>query len=185
MEPEALARLTEQFNQLVRERLPGAPIQRVVILQYGDDPEIEPGQLLARIHIEAADDKHAREQAMEEFHQAHRTAVRELRRDLDRLPGVGPLEIIAGDGEGEDHGPRLRLGRQDSPPFTTGDGPLVPVMARLGPADLETVDVLITAGIAANRADAVRWALARIRERPAYAQLQQRAREIEELKAQF
>jgi len=53
------------------------------------------------------------------------------------------------------------------------------------PADLETVDVLITAGIAANRADAVRWALARIRERPAYAQLQQRAREIEELKAQF
>ncbi len=185
MEPEALARLTEQFNQLVRERLPGASIQRVVILQYGDDPEIEPGQLLARIHIEAADDKTAREQAMEEFHQAHRTAIRELRRDLDRLPGVGPLEIIAGSGEGEDHGPRMRLGHQDPPLFTTGEGPLVPVMARLGPADLETVDVLITAGIAANRADAVRWALARIRERPAYAQLQQRAREIEELKAQF
>jgi hypothetical protein len=185
MEPEALARLTEQFNQLVRERLPGAPIQRVVILQYGDDPEVEPGQLLARIHIEAADDKPAREQAMEEFHQAHRTAIRELRRDLDRLPGVGLLEIIAGSSEGEDQGPRMRLGRQEPPLLTTGDGPLVPVMARLGPADLETVDVLITAGIAANRADAVRWALARIRERPAYAQLQQRAREIEELKAQF
>ena len=44
---------------------------------------------------------------------------------------------------------------------------------------------LITAGIAANRAEAVRWALARIRERPAYVQLQERAREIEELKAQF
>jgi len=187
MEPEALARLTEQFNQSVRERFPDAPIQRVAILQYGDDPEIEPGQLLARIHIEAADDKTAREQAMEEFHQAHRTAVHDLRRDLDRLPGVGLLEIMAGSGEGEgrDLGPRIRLGRQDSPLFTTGEGPLVPVMARLGSADLETVDVLITAGIAANRADAVRWALARIRERPAYAQLQQRAREIEELKAQF
>src|SRR5215469_14962745 len=185
MEPEALARLTEQFNQVVREFLPGAPIERVVILRYGDDPEIEPGQLLARIHIESADDKAAREQAMEEFHQAHRTAIRELRHDLDRLPGVGPLEIIAGSSEGEDHGPRMRLGRQDPALFTTGEGPLVPVMARLGPADLETVDVLITAGIAANRADAVRWALARIRERPAYAQLQQRAREIEELKAQF
>jgi hypothetical protein len=47
------------------------------------------------------------------------------------------------------------------------------------------VDTLITAGIAANRADAVRWALARIRERPAYARLRERAREIEELKAQF
>ena len=65
------------------------------------------------------------------------------------------------------------------------DGPLVPVMARLGPADLETVDTLITAGIATNRADAVRWALARIRERPAYAQLVQKTREITDLKAQF
>jgi hypothetical protein len=187
MEPEALARLTEQFERLVRERFPGAPVQRVTILQYGDDPEIEPGQLLARIYIESAGDKQAREQAMEEFHQAHRTAVHELRRDMDRLPAVGPLEIIAGSGEdeGADRGPRMRLGPRDGPLFTTGEGPLVPVMARLGPADLETVDVLITAGIAANRADAVRWALARIRERPAYAQLQQRAREIEELKAQF
>jgi hypothetical protein len=187
MEPEALARLTEQFDRRVRERLPGAPVQRVAVLQYGDDPEIEPGQLLARIYIEAGDDKQSREQAMEEFHQAHRMAVRDLRRDLDSLPGVGPLEIMAGsgEGEGEDRGPRMRLGPKDSPLFTTGEGPLVPVMARLGPADLETVDVLITAGIAGNRADAVRWALARIRERPAYAQLQQRAREIEDLKAQF
>ena len=187
MEPEALARLTEQFDQLVRERFPGAPVQRVAILQYGDDPEVEPGQLLARIYIEAGDDKQSREQAMEEFHQAHRTAMHELRRDLDRLPGVGLLEIIAGNGEAEceDRGPRMRLGGGEPRLFATGEGPLVPVMARLGPADLETVDVLITAGIAANRADAVRWALARIRERPAYAQLQQRAREIEDLKAQF
>ena len=62
---------------------------------------------------------------------------------------------------------------------------LTPVMARLGPADLETVDTLITAGIAANRADAVRWALARIRARPAYAQLRERTREIERLKTEF
>jgi Arc/MetJ-type ribon-helix-helix transcriptional regulator len=64
-------------------------------------------------------------------------------------------------------------------------GELTPVMARLGPSDLETLDTLITAGIATNRADAVRWALARIRERPAYEQLRARAREIEQLKAQF
>jgi Arc/MetJ-type ribon-helix-helix transcriptional regulator len=59
------------------------------------------------------------------------------------------------------------------------------VMARLGPTDLQTLDTLITTGIAANRADAVRWALARIRERPAYAELRERARQIEELKTQF
>ena len=66
-----------------------------------------------------------------------------------------------------------------------GAGDLTPVMARLGPVDLETLDTLITAGIAANRAEAVRWALARIRERPAYAQLLDRVREIDEIKAQF
>ena len=38
---------------------------------------------------------------------------------------------------------------------------------------------------AAYRADAVRWALARIRERPAFEQLRERVREIEELKTQF
>jgi hypothetical protein len=58
-------------------------------------------------------------------------------------------------------------------------------MARLGREDLETLDTLITAGIAACRAEGVRWALARIRERPAYEQLRARAREIEDLKAQF
>jgi hypothetical protein len=186
MEQAALERLQEQFSQLVRERFPGAPIERVTILQYGDEPEIEPGQLLARVYIEAGEGQEAREQAVEDFHQAHRTAMRELRRELDRLPGVGPLEfMVSGEGKGGgDRGPRMRLGSRDGAPFAV-EGPLVPVMARLAPTDLETVDVLITAGIAANRADAVRWALARIRERPAYAQLKERAREIEELKTQF
>jgi len=59
------------------------------------------------------------------------------------------------------------------------------VMARLGGADLETLDTLIAAGIASSRAEAVRWALARIRERPAYEQLRARVREIENLKSQF
>jgi hypothetical protein len=80
-------------------------------------------------------------------------------------------------------------------------GELTPVMARLGPVDpwtrgpvdpwtrgpvdLETLDALIAAGIVASRAEAIRWALARIRERPAYAQLRARAYEIGRLKAEF
>ncbi len=185
MERAERDRLQEQFGQLVRERFPGAPIDRVAVLGYGDDPEIEPVQLLARVYLEAGDGQAAREQAVKEFHQAHGEAVHELRRDLDRLPGIALLEVTAaGEGDADCRGPRLRLMTRGGP-APGGDGQLVPVMARLGPADLETVDVLITAGIAANRAEAVRWALARIRERPAYAQLQQRAREIEELKTQF
>ena len=48
---------------------------------------------------------------------------------------------------------------------------------QLGPVDLATLDALVTAGIAANRAEGTRWALARIREQPAYAQPSERARE--------
>ena len=37
-------------------------------------------------------------------------------------------------------------------------------MARLGPDDLQTLDTLITTGIASSRAEGLRWALARIRD---------------------
>jgi Arc/MetJ-type ribon-helix-helix transcriptional regulator len=67
----------------------------------------------------------------------------------------------------------------------TAANELTPVMARLGPAELDIVDTLISAGIAPNRAEAIRWALARISERPAYAQLRERTREIERLKSEF
>ncbi len=186
MERAALDRLEEQFDRLVRERIPGAGVQRVAVLQYGDDPEIEPGELLARVYIEAGSGREARERAIRDFHGAHREGIHELRRDLDKLSEVGLLEFVAGGESGDDEGrgPGIRLARHRGA-LSDGDARLIPVMARLGPADLETVDTLITAGIAANRAEAVRWALARIRERPAYAQLQQRAHEIEELKAQF
>jgi hypothetical protein len=66
-----------------------------------------------------------------------------------------------------------------------GANDLTPVMARLGPAELDIVDTLITAGIAPNRAEAIRWALGRISERPVYTQLRERTREIERLKSEF
>ena len=57
-----------------------------------------------------------------------------------------------------------------------------PVMSRLGAVDLETLDTLVAAGYAASRADAVRWALARIRERPAYQEIRRHVMELDRLK---
>jgi hypothetical protein len=55
------------------------------------------------------------------------------------------------------------------PPDRTATGRnLTPVMARLNLRDVEVLDALITAGIVSTRADGLRWALNRIRERPAY-----------------
>ena len=56
------------------------------------------------------------------------------------------------------------------------DSDITHVMVRLKPPELDIVDTLITAGIANSRAEAIRWALARISERPAYAQLRELTR---------
>ena len=52
---------------------------------------------------------------------------------------------------------------------------------RFSPRDKETGH----ASIAGSRAEILRWAISRIREHPAYAQLQDRVHEISQLKAQF
>jgi hypothetical protein len=51
--------------------------------------------------------------------------------------------------------------------------------------DLEVLDALITPGIVPNRAEGVRWALARIRERPAYTQLREHIGKVDERKARL
>jgi hypothetical protein len=187
MDRTALDRLEQQVDEQVRKRFPGGTVQRVAVLQYGDDPVIEPGELLVRVILEAAEGREGQEQALRAFENAHGPAIKQFRRDLTvQLPEAGRLEFRAGRDTGD--GPRMVLGGRSrrSPEARAAEGgELTPVMARLGPLDLETLDALITAGIAASRAEAVRWALARIRERPAYAQLRERAREIERLKTEF
>ena len=184
MDQAAIGQLERQIDDEVKKRFPGA-VHRVAVLQYGDDPVIEPGELLVRVILEAGEGHEAQQQALHAFENAHGPAIKKFRRDLsDQLPEAGRLEFRTSD---DTDGPRMVLGgrTRDSLEARAEGGELTPVMARLGPVDLETLDALITAGIAASRAEAVRWALARIRERPAYAQLRERAREIERLKTEF
>ena len=196
MERAELDQAREKFESEVRSRFGGAAIDKVELLQYGDDPEIEPGELFARVIIAVPDgvdetDQEARGQALEAFHDAYRAPIRELQRELKNRPGGGLTLEFALAGRAADpeakRGPvlRMRMGPGRGPFGGGGDPSLTPVMARLGAEDLETLDTLIAVGIAASRAEAVRWALARIRERPAYEQIRARSREIEDLKSQF
>ncbi len=187
MEREAAAQIESKITNEVARRFPDVPVKRVAVLQYGDDPVVEPGEVLVRIVLDAPEDKEAGRRTAEAFHRDHHEAFRTFREDVaESLPDARVMEIVT-ETEGRDHGPHMRLllkvPKGENRPFAPGE--LTPVMARLGPADLETLDTLITAGIAPNRAEAVRWVLARIRERPAYGQLRERAQAIEELKAQF
>ena len=185
MDEAAVEHVQRILDEQIKGRFPEGTIERVVLLQYGDDPVVEPGQYVIRVIAAAGGDKEERDGVARKFEGAFRQQMDQIRHDLrDKLPEVSRVEILMGNDPG---GPRF---------FMASPGPslearalagtdLTPVMARLGPADLETLDTLITSGIATNRADAVRWALARIRERPAYGQLRAKAAEIEELKAQF
>jgi hypothetical protein len=184
----AIERLEQQIGEEVNKRFPGGAVQRVAVLQYGDEPMIEPGELLVRLILEAAEGRKGQEQALQVFEEAHDGAIQQFRKDLSAaLPRVWRLEVRTSSDTGD--GPRMVLGGRTLDSLEAGaaegGGDLTPVMARLGRVDLETLDALITAGIASSRAEAVRWALARIRERPAYAQLRERAREIERLKTEF
>jgi hypothetical protein len=187
-----LERIREQFDGEVRTRLSGTPIERVEILQYGDDPEVEPGQLLARVVLSTAGDRQDRARAFQAMHDEHRAAFQELRRELNKLPVPVMLQFMGVGAPPKPDGPQedepilmLKLGQARGPMGVLDAPGLTPVMARLGADDLQTLDTLIAAGIASSRAEAVRWALARIRERPAYEQIRARTREIEDLKAQF
>jgi hypothetical protein len=177
-------RVQHEIEGEANQRFPGE-IQSAVVLQYGDDPVVEPGELIIQLFIKPeAPDGQARE--LRTFHRERDAEIQQLRGDLARrYPEARRLHFIRDDGSGDRRVIFMPIEPAPGKAGTTPGSDLTPVMARLGPTELEIVDTLISAGIAANRAEAVRWALARISERPAYAKLRERTREIERLKAEF
>jgi hypothetical protein len=158
-------------------------VQKVELLQYGDDPVIEPGQVMVRVILTPTDEDP--DETLHAFEKAHRVAIEHLRKKVARkMPFISRVQFTLPAQPGERRHPVISM--SISPPDRTAGGRnLTPVMARLDPRDLEVLDALITAGIVSNRAEGVRWALTRIRERPAYTQLREHIGKIDELKAQL
>jgi hypothetical protein len=184
--------LSDAVEAQFRSVFPEGTFTRVDVLGYGGDPDVEPGETAIRAFVDRsghpAETWEDDETVMQAFEQAHRQAITWLHRD-GQLPSIAWIQMIPDTPDRRVPGavlwgfPSMFFGMRsdvadDAPGFAS-------VRTNLGPADLATVDALITAGIASSRAEAMRWAIGRIRENPAYAQIQQRAREISELKAQF
>jgi hypothetical protein len=158
-------------------------VQKVEVLQYGDDPVIEPGQAMVRVILTPTGEDP--DTTLHAFEKAHSGAIENLRKAIARtMPFIGRVQLTLPVQPGERKHPVISM--SVGPLDRTAPGrSLTPVMARLDPRDLEVLDALITAGIVPNRAEGVRWALARIRERPAYTQLREHIGKIDELKAQL
>jgi len=181
LDQAGLDQLQHRLDEQVREYLPDGGVQRVVLLQYGDDPQVEPRGLLIQVFVEET----VEARSWPAWHREHDARIRELLQGIaENLPGPGYLELFWSGADGHKGQSRHRLGTH-SDDAASSERDLTPADLRLGPADLETLDALITAGTAASRAEAVGWVLARIRERPAYPRLSERARELNQLRAHF
>ena len=180
--------IEREIKHEVHKRFPGDVIKQAVLLHYGDDPEIEPGELFVRVFLRARPEDY--EQIMLAFERDHQAAIEEFLLELvAKLREIRLVEFTFPDDPvtGESDGPcnRKEFGQRlaDLQAWELGEATHVP--AHLGPAGLETVDTLILAGIADDRADAIRLVLPRFREQPEYEQLRERAREIDQLRAKF
>jgi hypothetical protein len=89
-----LDRIERAITHELTERFGVGTVQRAVVLQYGDEPEIGPGQLLVRVFIPAPGAPAEYEQALAEWEQAHRAGMDNMRRELSlRLPSARVLEF--------------------------------------------------------------------------------------------
>ena len=162
------------------------------MLQHAIGRSVKPGEVTIRVLIKP-DWPGGQQRQLRDFEDRHRPEIEQFRRDLShQFPRARRLEFTHAEAGRSRIKPIetivLLLDRdpgQHGQEGGTGANDLTPVMARLGPAELDIVDTLISAGIAPNRAEAIRWALGRISERPAYAQLRERTLEIERLKSEF
>jgi hypothetical protein len=181
--------IQHELEIAANELFPGR-IRRVELLQHDDAPMIEPGQLMPRLVFadpvgrrEGRPDPRKVAKAARTFKLALGPGLNQFRGNLlERWPEIRYIEVMTEDDSGQRVTGNIRFvedGRE------AADGESTHVMVRLRTAELDIVDTLIAAGIANNRAEAIRWALTRIPERPAYEQLREHTRDIERLKSEF
>ena len=148
MERAALERLQQMIDDEVKERFPEGAVRRVMLLQYGDDPVVEPGEVRVRVLIP--------KDYGDGWDREHMTRMMAFRRELaERLPEVSELEVIPDDpGVPYDHKPRMYVGGGGW--LRAGGGGDHRGHGQAGPA--WTLAVVITGAGTANLR-IVRWAL--------------------------
>ena len=105
MERAEQAMVERVINHEMQERFSAGAVQRAVLLQHGDDPAIEPGQLLVRVFVDASD-----EPGLTAWQSAHQGGIDAIRRELSlRLPAARLLEFTI-DSPGDQPGaPRISV----------------------------------------------------------------------------
>ena len=160
MDRSVLDVIQRELDDEVRTRFPGGTVRQVALLQYGDDPHIEPRDLWVRVLLDS-DGPEDYDRSWKVFADAHQAAIDELPRYLaEKLHEIMKVEFRFADNAGT-------RGDLDGPQwgYYTGDrlseyqewerGVATFVHAPMGPSGLETLDTLILAGVADSRGEAI------------------------------
>ena len=184
--------VSDYVEKQLRSAFPEGTFTQVDVLEYGDDPDVEPGETAIRAFVDRkgqpAESWEDDEAVLQTFEKAYGPGIKKLHHG-GLLPAVAWVVFIPDTPARRASRdalwgfPSISLGMRSD--VADGARGLATVRTLLGPDDLATVDALISAGIASSRAEVMRWAIGRVREDPAYAQIQERACAIGELKAQF
>jgi hypothetical protein len=189
MDRDVLDVIEREIDQEARARFPGTAVRQAVLLQYGDDPEIGPGDLWVRVLFDADRPPDDREPTLMAFRLANSTAIDQFAGYLAETPEIRLVEYTFSDNPvtRDGHGARVSnlVGERLSDIQEREHGETTLELARLGPAGLETLDPLIMTGTAATRAEGIRWALDRICEGPAYQRLGELRGEADKLRNEF
>ncbi|HEY0998314.1 MAG TPA: hypothetical protein VGD83_01635, partial [Streptosporangiaceae bacterium] len=105
--------MTDRIEEQLKSAFPAGAIERVQVLEYGDDPEVEPGETSIRAFSARAgrpEGKEADEETMTAFKEANSAVLMKIRDQLPRF--IGWIEILPDRASGapRPHGPILRIG---------------------------------------------------------------------------
>ena len=165
--------MDKELSDSLRKRLlsafPEGTFARVDVLGYGDDPAVEPGDTAIRVFIARDGQPEAdwdSRDTLHEWAEANSEGIDKLHAGL--IPSIAWIQFYPDTPERQamparpNWGGMSWLGKPPDP--MEGSPEFARVATLLGPADLATVDALIVAGVVSSRAEALRWAVNRIRE---------------------
>src|ERR1700751_5813644 len=134
VEQEEKERLERGAEAELNRRCGDGTVQQVEVLQYGDEPVIEPGQAMVRVILTPTGEDP--DEALHAFEKAHSGAIEDLRKTIARaIPAIGRVQFTLPAQPGERKHPVISM--SVGPPERTAAGRnLTPVMARPDPTDV-------------------------------------------------
>ena len=92
MDEEEKERLEREAEEELNRQFGDGTVQKVEVLQYGDESVIEPGQVMLRVILTPTDEDP--QETIQAFEKAHRAAIKELRERIARkMPFIGRVQF--------------------------------------------------------------------------------------------